>query len=439
MFRLASAWYASFAFALAVPAVSQLYADTFSYYLTDDESESSVEEPSDPFVNDDIVDIEGQNEVIDTEFNCNRCTPRNWIHGDYLLWWTKGNDLPALVTTGTTVGRGVLGSAGTQTLFGEGQIDDAVRSGLRVTAGHWLDDCQESGIELTYFSVFDDTGTGDYFAQTTGGANSGTPVIARPFSNVNPAVLAEDSVLVSYPNTITPLLGTDGSIRISSSSEMHSASALLRHLYKRGSRGRLDVIGGYRYFRYREGLLFEMDLVSTATGSTIVPGTTFDSFDQFVAENDFHGGDFGMVAEFWHDRLTIELLAKVALGNLHREVTISGSETRTVPGGGSATSAGGMLALPTNIGRRSANDFAALPEFGMNLKYEATDHVSLTFGYSLVMLNDVARTGEQIDRVVNSSQFSGGALNGAARPMSLFSNETDFWAQGISIGLVWEG
>jgi hypothetical protein len=359
---------------------------------------------------------------------CDSCyVPRDWFSGDYLLWWTKGNTLPSLVTTspaGTAqVAAGVL--PGATTLFGGTAIDDEARSGLRLTYGHWADPDGTVGWQVTYFSVFDDENTGDFAATGVGGA----PILARPFFNM--ALGAEDSRLISFPAVV------DGTININSSSEMHSVSWVARQHWKSGSKGRIDLIGGYRYFRFREGLRFQESLVSTNPGGVVPVGTTFTIEDLFVAENDFHGGDLGFIAEFWNPGWTLEFLAKVALGNLHRSADISGfTVTDVPPAGGGVTTNGGLLALPTNIGRRRGNDFAALPEFGVNFKFEPRQNVSFNVGYSLLMLNDVVRTGELIDRGVNPTQLSGGPLVGAARPTSLFGTaETDFWAQGLSFGL----
>ncbi|MFV1965115.1 MAG: BBP7 family outer membrane beta-barrel protein [Pirellulaceae bacterium] len=364
---------------------------------------------------------------------------RGWVRAEYLTWWGAGNEVPALVTTspyGTPQSdAGVLGVAGTQVLFGDNSIDGGDRSGLRISAGRWLDDSQEIGLEVVYFSVFDDTGSGGFFGQT--GTTSGSPILARPFYDVDQG--RENAQLVSFSDPVNGDL-VDGRMDISSWSEMRSASILLRRHLRSGPRGRVDMIGGYRYFRFREGIQFQENLVSTDPGGSIPLGTTFDIFDNFTAENDFHGGDLGLVAEFYRNAWTVELLAKVALGNLRRTVNIEGGTTIQTPPPNATTTAavGGLLALPTNIRKRTDNDFAALPEFGINLGYQATERLSFNFGYTLIMLNDVARSGEQIDRSVNPTYLPGSTPVGAARPQSLFDNVADLWVHGASVGVTFE-
>lgn len=365
--------------------------------------------------------------------DCHRAASLNWVNADYLMWWTKGNRLPALVTTSPTgtlqANAGILGLPTTQVLFGDAKIANQERSGLRINAGRWLDDCREVGIEATYFSVFNDSSTDDFFAQTTGGVNSGAPILARPFFDVN--IGQENARLFSFPNL------ADGSIAISSSSELHSGELLLRHHLRSGTRGRLDFLGGYRYFRFREGLRIDENFTSTAPGGGIAVGTTFNVFDSFAAENDFHGGQLGIAANFSGDRWDLGIVGKVALGNIHRTVTIDGRTVTTTPPPvvTANSAAGGLLALTSNIGQTTANDLACLPEVGVNLAYDLNDSLTLRVGYTLLALNNVARTGDQIDRSVNPNLIPGGNGTGVARPSASGFGPTDFWAQGISFGI----
>ena len=71
---------------------------------------------------------------------------------DYLLWWTKGTNLPPLVTTSGTDQSGVLGP-GTTVLFGDTTAENRARSGADLTLGMWLNCCQTWGIEGNYFTL----------------------------------------------------------------------------------------------------------------------------------------------------------------------------------------------------------------------------------------------------------------------------------------------
>ena len=99
---------------------------------------------------------------------------------------------------------------------------------------------------------------------------------------------------------------------------------------------------------------------------------------------------------------------------------------------------GGLLALPTNIGTHRRDVLACVVELGLNVGLQLTSRTRLYGGYTLLWVSSVARAGEQIDPVVNESQFpicsGAGPLVGPPRPALEFDG-TDFWAQAISLGL----
>jgi hypothetical protein len=353
-----------------------------------------------------------------------------WLGAEYLGWFIKGNQVPPLVTTSPNgvlrEEAGVLGQ-NTDVLFGGG-IDDDHRPGIRVQGGFWLDPCRSHGLELGYLTLFDQSD--DYVAATASafGGGAGLPILARPFFNVEAG--EEAAELVSFPDIV------DGAVGVHTSSQLDSAEALYRRNYYRGCRGGLDVLAGYRYFRFDENLAIGEDLVVTETGGLIANGTRIQLVDQFSADNSFHGGQLGMSAQFSRDYVSVELLAKVALGGITRKTRIRGGTRVRVPGGGTSESSGGLLALPTNIGTYKESSFAALPEFGANLRLRLTECTHLTAGYTLLLLNDVARTGAAIDRAVNPGFIPGGILVDPTRRPAFLGNSNDFWVQGFSLGLL---
>jgi hypothetical protein len=58
-------------------------------------------------------------------------------------------------------------------------------------------------------------------------------------------------------------------------------------------------------------------------------------------------------------------------------------------------------------------------------------------GYDLLYWSDVARAPDQIDRRINPSQIPPGALLGVSRPEHTLRT-TDFWAQGLTLGVVYQ-
>lgn len=379
-----------------------------------------VEEP-DPFVDDPVPDS------VPTDFVSYDYQPsdRWWFQADYSLWWMKGNPLPPMVTTSPPLtGRndaGVLGLPGTGILFGDDRVDEGHRNGGGINFGRWLDNDQTAGIEFSFL------GMGGADTRYTA-ASQGNPILARPFYDVEAGAMA--SLLTAFPAVI------DGVIDINTDSEMYSGGVLLRRNWRSGTRGRIDLMGGYRFLRFAEGLSVVENLVSTELGGTIQFGTQIDVYDSFETETAFHGGEIGLAAEFFHGPLSLSVLAKLGIGGVRQVVTVDGSTIVTTPGDPPTPPAdGGMLALPTNMGTRVRNDFAFLPELGVTLNCQLTECLRLTFGYSFLYLSEVVRTGDQIDFGLNPTQFprSNVPFTGQPRPSPQF-NSTGMWAQGLNIG-----
>jgi hypothetical protein len=319
---------------------------------------------------------------------------------------------------------------GTAILFG-GTIDNEDRAGGRFTAGFWIDRCQTYGIEASYF----------FLGQRTvnfAAASAGTPLLARPFFNANPAVNAEDAELIAnplVPNPAggTPVLPLTGGVAVSLSSRLWGTELNgLFHLWQ-GDYCRLDLLSGFRYIQLDERLAIGENLLVPAD-SPMFAGTTFLVNDRFATRNQFYGEQVGLRAKLVRGRWDLELLGKVALGLTHEIVDINGSTLITPPGGPTSAFAGGLLAQPTNVGRFARDAFAVAPEAGINIGFQITPHIRILAGYSFVLVSQVVRPGDQIDRVVNSTQLTGGTLMGPIRPAVLFRT-SDFWAQGLNAGL----
>ncbi len=353
-------------------------------------------------------------------------TPTWRVRGEYLHWWASKSSLPPLVTTspaGTPrTDAGVLGTPGVDVLFGNNAVGGGDRSGGRLTLTRWLDPDSLAAVEFTGFYVGDDYQSGDYFANS-----DGSRILARPFYNA--ALGQEDSELVAFPAVLA------GSVAVNSYSEIYSGAGLLRYNVGLGSRGRLDILSGYRYFRFRESLSIHENLESIDPGGLIPLGTTFDIRDRFDVASEFHGGELALSAEFFvNNSVTLEFLAKVAIGGTIRHSTITGQSIVTTPPNNATVTQGGLLALPTNIGSRKDRDFGVLPEFGINANVAVTTDVSLQFGYSIMILNDVLRAGPQMDRNVNPSQIGGNPLAGAPSPEFAW-RPSDLLLQGLNIGV----
>ena len=357
-------------------------------------------------------------------FDCGRraClypSGRTWGYAEYLLWWTRGSSVPALATAspaGTPLAdAAVLGKPGTVVLFGNERVDDDVRSGGRFTLGTWLNLEQTFGVEGSFFFLENQA---THFSI----ASDGIPIIGRPFFDVNAG--ANTSVKIGFPNFVR------GSLDISTSSSLLGAEVYFRQALECGCCWRLDLIGGYRYLRLDEDLqLRDIEIGNDPQGPLF--GIPIDIQEAFRTANDFHGGEVGLIAESQRGRWYVRGVAKVALGCTRRTARISG--TTQVDGFDIET--GGVLALPSNIGRYQSTVFSAVPEAGISVGYDVTRRLRVFGGYSFLYWGNVARPGDQIDLRVNTTQPPlGGGLVGLALPAFNF-RYSDFWAQGVSFGL----
>jgi hypothetical protein len=367
--------------------------------------------------------------------------------------------LPPLVTTSPASPvltprdeAGVLGFPDTEILYPTGGVLRDSRSGFRIRAGTWLEPCRRFGVEAEYFGL----GTiSDSFSASSNA--QGLPILARPFFNMNPRIndpddpdvgeldppARQDSELVSYPDRL------EGTVIVDTYSSLDSVAAHFRvNLCCKSwcwedpcnpcctafGGSRFDFLVGYRFVRLREGVSITEDLTSLSTDPALQGD--FDIRDSFDTSNDFHGCEVGVLWELRHNCWFVEALGKMALGNNHQVVDILGTTVITPVGDVPTEYSGGLLAQGTNIGRHISDDFAVVPQLGLTLGYRVTPRMSVTFGYTFFYWSVVARPGEQIDLDVNPDLIPPREppVLGPARPRFVY-NGTDFWAQGINLGL----
>jgi hypothetical protein len=334
---------------------------------------------------------------------------RFWAQAEYLHWWTKGNPLPPLVTTSPA---GVL--PGAQVLFGGNDVDAEGRHGSRISFGYWLQGEQRTALEASAGWIGSNGGT--RFSASSNGAS----FLGRPF--VNAITGAPDAFLVAFPGVLS------GTVSVSTFTQMLSASAGLRKNWRKTERWRIDAVGGYRYFQYRETLKIQQS--SVILGGPFPVGTTITGADDFKAKNDFHGVEAGVAGEWNRGRWSTAVTGKVALGAMRKVSRINGESS--VAGG--APMVGNLLALSSNIGSRKETAFAVLPELRIAGRYALTRQFSVTLGYTALYLSDVLRTNGQIDQTVNPALIPPATPGGPARPQPQM-NSSGLWSHGLNAGV----
>ena len=193
---------------------------------------------------------------------------------------------------------------------------------------------------------------------------------------------------------------------------------------------RVDLVAGYRYLRLDDSL-------RVVERSSLNPGGQFDITDRFDTQNTFNGFDFGMVLKHQRGCWSFDVLSRIALGNTRSEVDIAGNTVITPTGAAAQRFAGGILAQRTNIGHYQADEFAVVPELGLNVGYQLNPCWKLTAGYTWLYWSRVARAGNQIDRDLNPDLIPEEVDPPASshlRPEFHFVHD-DFWAHGIRLGV----
>ena len=376
--------------------------------------------------------------------------PRFYASGEYLLWTLKKDVTPPLITTSQPQDFGILGRPTTQVLFGGDGLSSGEHSGGRFTAGLWLDDCDHKAIEFSGFFLPGD----DRQFQ----ANSALfPVIARPFFSVNRN--AETVQLTAFPglaNRNPPILPVStGNAVAANSSDLWGLEANLRCNLCCGSTGcndcsacgcggdrgwtyRVDALGGFRYLNLHEDLSITETVQNLATAPPPVNNARALVFDGFDTRNQFYGGQVGVDAEFSRGPWSLDVRGKVAIGDTHQDLNINGFQNVTFANGVNQNFVGGLLAERSNIGSFHRDRFSVVPEIDLNVSYHINDHVRIFAGYDFLYWSSVIRPGQQIDRSIDETQIpnfaSGQTPAGQNRPMVLF-RESDFWAQGLNLGL----
>ena len=357
------------------------------------------------------------------EFGCGgTCSSRLWFQGDALLWFTSDTRLPPLVTsspTGTPLAdAGILGEPDTFAVIGDEDIGDELRLGGRFTIGYWLDDCQGCGLETTFFFLEDESER----LVTDSEENS---ILTRPFFDVSTGT--QRGQLIAFPGIAT------GSVTVEGYSEVAGSETMLRKRVEDNGCRRTDFIFGYRYFRLDEGIRIADQLTSISGGGTIPLGTTIEGFDNFETENEFHGGQIGVVFHYDYAYWSARVLGKVAMGNMEQIVAIEGQTETNVPGGGATVTDAGLLVQRSNDGEFNRDEFAVIPEVGLNLAYAITPRLKATAGYTFIYISNVSRPDDHINLAINPTQ-SNGPLVGERAPRFAFK-DTDYWVQGVNFGL----
>jgi hypothetical protein len=347
------------------------------------------------------------------------------LNFEYLLWYVKKQQVPPLVTSGPVTDNipGSLGLPNTRTLLRGGEADENQHSGVRATLRYDLDADEDWAVDASFFALEQRTGRKAF--RSTG--DPGSPVLARPFFNVNLGV--EDADPVAVPNVLS------GTISVETPRRFFGADADLRWTYYASAAAMTRVVFllGGRYLSLDEKLIVGENLQDLPGLGN--PGNAYLLNENFTTYNRFYGGQAGAEIESHFGPAILKVVGKVALGTNEQVLANSAFTQIREPNGVVTTGPNrALLIQPSNAGRFTRHAFAAVPEWGVFLAWEFNRYVRLGAGYNFLYWTQVLRPGSAVDRAVNIQALQPFDQVGIARPAPLLDH-TGFWAQGLTVNL----
>lgn len=347
-----------------------------------------------------------------------------WASAEYLYWWMRGDQIPALITSGSTATPltqvGVLGVPGTTVLFGDDRINSDARCGVRLSAGMWLDSCRTLGIGIEGFALQE-------LDEGINASSTGLPPLARPVFNTLTGL--PDAQLASFSGVAQSTLTASSESNICGAS-IYARKALCCCC---GESLAIDGLMGFRYLYLKEELTLGETLTSIDPTLGAPPiGTVFTLTDSFRTQNQFYGADVGFAAIWTCGRYFIDVLGKIAIGCNRRDYTVGGSTTNVVPGLPPSTAQGGLYTQGQN-GTFSDQVFSLIPELRLNVGCRLTDCVRVFGGYSVMCWTNVARPGEQINTNVNPAELPPALVPITPRTPGI--NDSTLWLHGLNVGV----
>jgi hypothetical protein len=372
--------------------------------------------------------------------------PLFWMNADYLLYFVKSQPSRyPLVTTSNIASGGVLNQPTTTVLFGGSDISYNITNGFRVNGGYFRDSARRFGFEVGGFLMQEKTKT---FTALSDAA--GSPVLARPFVNVN--TNAQSSLIITTPGVMS------GGITVETTNQTWGGEGnFVLNLY-RGCPGdswnvSVNGIAGFRYVELEETL-------TISSSTNLLPGATFPAAfgvfpgilgplgnqanlnitDNFRTLNQFYGGQLGLVSEIRTGKWSLLGTYKVAVGDVHTRVDVEGTtalgrgQNNLVVGG----VRGGLLANAQNVGRDLNDRFGVIPELNMALGYHITPCLTFTVGYNFLYMTNVVRPGEILEPRTQPGLIpASGNFGTVLGVLPRFDNfrESDYFLQGVSFGL----
>lgn len=364
--------------------------------------------------------------------DCGCCIPCNsnqrwWFTGELLLWRLDGEKLPPLVTDSPIIVPPTLNFETTDVIGGGNVVGNSWRAGYRLELGVWFDDCHETALIGEYFNTGQDDY--DYFYPGGTGRNTG-----RPFFNAQTGF--PDVRLISVPGQL------DGTVAITADDDFQGAGLTLQQrVYLVGDAAgygpstQVMVLGGYRFLSYDSQLAIRDHRIVTS-GANI--GDEDYRHDLFTTDNEFHGGEIGVMARVTQTGCWLDGSVKLAIGGHKKRAVVSGN-TATIPAGGPVEfeDGGFLTSSETNIGTYSDSRVRLVPTFRLGTGVYLTPQWTLQAGYTVIVWGGVVRAAALTppDLVVDPRNIPPVSAGGGASPYFPGIGGSELVAHGLDLGI----
>lgn len=353
---------------------------------------------------------------------------QNGFAAESLIWWIRSASTPPLleVTAPSTNPYRPNGPV----IIGGNDLDEQQHYGARLSYIHWFDREATTGFDANV--IITDSRRAERSFTSLDFAN-----LSRPFNSVNPGLEGKLADPVLIGGAIVGGIGAD------INTDFYGTELNLRTRLNLTCRSRTDLIYGFRYLGFNETLTI-LEQQRLIENSSIVPaetaGTRAIVFDRFAVENNFFGGQIGWNTDYaLCEKWEFNLRSMFAFGTTRQRSNIQGQTNVFYTNGGTQQYVGGVLALDSNIGDRVREVFSFVPQVTGQVSYRPCRGLKLFCGYDFLYWTNVLRAGNQVDMNIDATRIPrfapAGAVNPAdfVAPVAAFKN-SDFWAQGLSVG-----
>lgn len=341
--------------------------------------------------------------------------PDRWFGSlELLLLWRKGDLVPPLITTSPS---GTLfddaGQLPRATVLAGGEnLFDRMTAGGRVSVGTWIDSCRDRSIVARLWTATEE----DYSLNRSEGINSGG-ILAIPTTLAN----SPNAAVIAFPDT-SESSGRFGSVDLSASSNVYGGDVSVRQYWTGGLGTSYDVLYGYQYMRLDEDLSLRTSSTLTQPSSPLAIGDNLSTADSVDTSNQFHGGLFGLAGQYREGCWSFDFLAKVAFGQVRRDVQRRG-QSIIRSGTSQNVQDSGIVITDGNSGSFNDNTFGWVPELDVSLGWHRYPRFDVTFGYNLIAMTDTVRLSGALD-----------PFNTVDNPRAGLNDDT-FFLQGLHFGI----